>query len=76
MKSLTRPFPVRDHKAPLTFSDPRPSGKLDPPTSFNTMPRDRLSPADVTIRPLLPADAPAARAATFTALDEVYPRDV
>jgi len=37
------------------------------------MQRDRICAADVTIRPLLPADAPAARAAASTALDELYP---
>jgi GNAT superfamily N-acetyltransferase len=40
------------------------------------MPRACIVPADVTIRPLLPVDAPAARAAAFTALDELYPQDV
>jgi GNAT superfamily N-acetyltransferase len=38
--------------------------------------RERVSPDDVTIRPLLPADVAGARQATFTALDELYPEDL
>ena len=35
-----------------------------------------ISPADVTIRPLLEADVAAARAAAATALEQLYPEDV
>jgi GNAT superfamily N-acetyltransferase len=35
-----------------------------------------ISPADVTIRPLLEADVAAARAATATALEQLHPEDV
>lgn len=37
---------------------------------------DPVLPAGVTIRLMLPADAPAARTAAFTALDQMYPQDV
>lgn len=36
----------------------------------------RPDPADVTIRPLLPVDVPAAARAAYTALQELYPEDV